>query len=319
MSSIHYHEAVRVFEMQLAAIGRVRDQLIESFDAAVETILRCRGKVVITGLGKSGIIGQKIAATLSSTGTSSVFMNAADALHGDLGMVSDGDCVVMVSNSGETIELIRMLPSLRRYRTSLIGILGKAQSSIGRECHVVLNVEVGREACPMELAPTSSSTACLVTGDALACALLRAKGFSQEQFAVNHPGGSLGRRLLLKARDVMPRVSEWPLVRPEATVREIAIVMTQISLGAVCVTVDGRLEGIVTDGDLRRHLAVSDDLTVRAETLMTRHPATASPDDSVDTLLKLMESPERKIYVLPVIDADRRFAGLVRMHDVLSG
>lgn len=318
MTASHYDEALRVFDLQIEALKRVRVQLSADFDRAVSTILNCEGKVVVTGLGKSGIVGQKIAATLSSTGTSAVFMNAADALHGDLGVVGPGDTIVMISNSGETIELIRMLPSLRRYRTSLIGILGNTSSTLARECEVVLDVGVGKEACPMELAPTSSSTASLVTGDALACALMRAKGFSPEQFAVNHPGGSLGRRLLLRVRDVMPRVKEWPIVSPDATVREIAIVMTRTSLGAVCVTEADKLVGIVTDGDLRRHLAVSDDLTVRTEHLMTRHPATASMDDTVDTLLKTMESPTRKIYVLPVIDDQRRVVGLVRMHDLLG-
>ena len=166
MTATHYDEALRVFDLQIEALKRVSGQLQGDFDRAVSTILSCPGKVVVTGLGKSGIVGQKIAATLSSTGTSAVFMNAADALHGDLGVVSCGDTIVMISNSGETIELIRMLPSLRRYQTSLIGILGNRGSTLARECEVVLNVGVGKEACPMELAPTSSSTASLVTGDA---------------------------------------------------------------------------------------------------------------------------------------------------------
>jgi arabinose-5-phosphate isomerase len=318
-SMSHTSEARRVFDVQIAALGRVRDQIASVFPHVVDIILGSSGKVIVTGLGKSGIIAHKIAATLASTGTSAVFMNAADALHGDLGMVTFGDTVIMVSNSGATTELLRMLPSLRRYEAVLVGILGQIDTPLARECDYVLNADVGREACPMGLAPTSSSTAALVVGDALACALMNARGFSPEQFAVNHPGGSLGRRLLLKARDILPSMSEWPTVSPDATVREAAVMMTQIPMGAVCVIgADGCLAGIMTDGDLRRHLAVSEDLRIPVRQLMNSNPITASPNDSVDQLLRIMETPQRKIYVLPLVDETRHLVGLIRMHDLLG-
>lgn len=315
----HLEEIRRVFRVEIEGLAAVQRQVEESLPRAVDMILALAGKVIVTGLGKSGIVAHKIAATLSSTGTRAAFLNAAEALHGDLGMVDPDDLMIMVSNSGATVELIRMLPTLRRRHVRLIGLFGRIDTQLAAECDLVINAAVPCEACPLDMAPTASSTAALVVGDALACALMRARQFSLEDFALNHPGGSLGRRLLLQARDVMHQGDQLPIASPTARLREIAMEMTRAPLGAVCICdPDRTLLGIITEGDLRRHLARSDDLNVPALALMTRNPASAAPHDTLNTLLSIMESPTRKIYVLPVLDDQRRLLGMVRAHDLLA-
>ena len=231
----HLREAERVFDEEIVALSRTRHRLGRNLEDAIDLILAAPGKVILTGLGKSGVIAHKIASTLASTGTPAVYMNAAEALHGDLGVVLQGDVVIMVSKSGSTTELVKMLPSLRRVNASIIGIFGDANTRLSASCDVVLDASVEREACPLALAPTCSSTVALVIGDAIAICLMRAREFTSEQFAMYHPGGMLGRRLLLRALDVMHVPPNLPSVREHATVRDIAIEMTRTNLGAVCV------------------------------------------------------------------------------------
>jgi arabinose-5-phosphate isomerase len=312
-------EAERVFDEEMSALARARSRLDKSLGNVIHLILRSPGKVVVTGLGKSGIIAHKIASTLASTGTPAVYMNAAEALHGDLGVVLRGDVVIMISKSGSTSELARMLPSLRHLNASIIGILGDVTTQLSARCDFVLDASVESEACPLALAPTCSSTVALVIGDAIAVCLMRARKFTSEQFAVFHPDGSLGRRLLFRARDVMHVRPNLPVVCRDATLREIALEMTRTNLGGVCVcSADSQLLGIITDGDLRRNLLSDDAFSAKAADLMHRDPIFGKPDDTLGHLLSVMQSSERKVYVLPIVDPDRRYIGFVRMHDILS-
>ena len=315
----HLSEAERVFDEEIAALSRTRHRLGRNLEDVIDLILDASGKVILTGLGKSGIIAHKIASTLASTGTPAVYMNAAEALHGDLGIVLQGDVVIMISKSGSTTELARMLPSLRRVATSIVGIFGDVTTQLSSRCDVVLDASVESEACPLALAPTCSSTVALVIGDAIAICLMRARKFTSDQFAIFHPGGTLGRRLLLRARDVMHVPPNLPSVPEHATVREIAIEMTRTNLGAVCVcATESRLLGIITDGDLRRNLLSDVALSAKATDLMHHHPIVARPEDTLGQLLSIMENSERKIYVLPIVDDDFRYVGVVRMHDILA-
>lgn len=314
----HIATAQQVFGDEVNALNATLARISESFDAAVELILTLRGKVVVTGLGKSGLIGAKIAATLASTGTPAIFMNAAEALHGDLGFVSTGDAVIMLSNSGSTVELVKMLPSLERLEAPIIGLLGKRDTPLARRCQVVLDAGVDKEACPLNLAPMSSTTVALVIGDALAAALMRARNFRPDEFALRHPGGILGVRLLLKVTDLMHQGAELPRIAPDASFREVIAESTRPNLGAACVVdADGILQGIITDGDVRRSLLQEDVLSARARDLMTVNPVCIEGGASINDALGLMES--RKIYVLPVVDGPaRRLIGLLRMHDILA-
>lgn len=313
----HYAVARQVFRDEIDALGATLERLAGDFDRAVETILGLSGKVVVTGLGKSGLIGSKIAATLASTGTPAIFMNAAEALHGDLGYVARGDAVLMLSNSGRTVELAKMLPTLECLGTPIIGILGKRDTPLAGRCAVVLDAAVAKEACPLNLAPMSSTTVALVIGDALAAALMKARGFQPVDFALRHPGGALGVRLLLKVSDLM-HTEGLPVVGPAASFRDVIAESTRPNLGAVCVADgEGTLLGIITDGDIRRSLLKSNSLDARAEDLMTRDPVAIEADGSIDEALQRMEA--RKIYVLPVMTPERRLVGMLRMHDILSG
>ncbi|MEM1058066.1 MAG: KpsF/GutQ family sugar-phosphate isomerase [Verrucomicrobiota bacterium] len=317
--SSHYDQAVEVFEAEIAGIRQTLDALRPDFDRAVEIILATPGKVVVTGLGKSGIIGHKISATLASTGTPSVFINASEALHGDLGMVSAGDTAVMISNSGSTTELLRMLPSLRKAGVSLIGILGNRQTKLAEECAVLLDASVAKEACPLNLTPMTSSTVALVIGDALAAALMRARQFTPEHFAANHPAGALGRNLLLKVADVMHTGGRLATVAPEAAFREVIIELTRTNLGGVCVTDPaGRLLGFVSEGDVRRALLDDHPMEQSARDLMTPSPVTCSPEHSLGEVLTRMEDPARQIYTMPVTADGGRCVGMIRMHDILQ-
>jgi len=310
----------RVFQQQTQTLNDVSLRLGSTAARLIDELTVLRGKLVVTGVGKSGLIGRKIAATFASTGTSAFFVNASEALHGDLGMVSSGDAVLMISNSGCTPELIRMVPSLRHYGVSIYGIFGNVDTVLAEECQIVLDSSVEHEACHLGLAPTCSSTAALVLGDALACVLMQKKGFTADDFGINHPGGAIGRRLLLKAKDIMHTGEKLPVVKPTALLRDAAIEMTRFPLGAVCVCDSGnRLLGILTDGDFRRRLIQSDDLSITVKDCMTASPACASPDDTLDRLLKLMESPGRQVYSLPIVNEENRLVGFVRMHDILSG
>ena len=292
----------------------------EHFKAAVEMILACPGRTVITGMGKSGIIGRKMAATLASTGTPSFYLHPAEGIHGDLGMVTEGDVVIALSNSGETGEVLHILPSLRRIGAKLIAMVGNPNSTLAKNSDIVLNVGVTREACPLGLAPTSSTTAALAYGDALALALLSKRKFTASQFAVFHPGGSLGRKLLLTVEDIMHSGTENPLVKADISVQDALFVITDKGLGAVSVVDDdNKMLGVLTDGDIRRGLSKGVDFLKRPVTeLMTASPKTITKEKLAAQALHIMESNRPKpITVLPVVDAENHVIGLLHMTDLV--
>lgn len=315
----YLNSANEVFDLEIDALRKAKQQISTTFEKAVELILSSKGKIVVTGVGKSGIIAHKISATFASTGTPSVFLNASEALHGDLGMVSKGDIVIMLSKSGTTIELVKMLPTLHKVGAKTIGIFSNIETRLAHNLDLLLDATVEREACPLNLAPMSSTTVSLVIGDALAAALIKARNFKETDFAVFHPAGQLGRNLLLTAADVMHSKENLPIVSAQNSLKEVVIVMTKYNLGAVCVCdVNNKLEGIITDGDVRRFLTHSDTLTTKAEEIMTRKPISLHPQLRLSEVLNVMENKKRQIYVAPVVDEENNCLGIVRMHDILS-
>ncbi|MEO0453856.1 MAG: KpsF/GutQ family sugar-phosphate isomerase [Verrucomicrobiota bacterium] len=315
----HYGEAERVFHSEIEGLETVLRSIEPTFSEAVGIIAEASGKVIVTGIGKSGIVGHKIAATLASTGTPALFVSASEALHGDLGVISEGDVVIMVSNSAATVELARMVPSLKKTGVKIIGIFGRKETSLTVECDLVLDLQISSEACPLNLAPMTSSTVAMVTGDALAAALMKAKGFTPDDFAAYHPSGSLGRKLLLKVEDVMHAGSDLPRVAPEASFKDVVIEMTRANLGGVAVCdKDLRLVGLISDGDVRRALLDESPLEKKAFDLMTRNPRTTPSDVRLAEVLEVMENPERQIYLLPVVAEDGLYQGMIRMHDILQ-
>ena len=312
--------ARNVLKMEADAILELIPRVDEHFTAAVEMILACPGRTVITGMGKSGIIGRKMAATFASTGTPSLYLHPAEGIHGDLGMVTADDVVIALSNSGETAEVLHILPSLRRIGAKVIAMVGNPNSSLGKNSDIVLNVGVAKEACPLGLAPTSSTTAALAFGDALAVALLSKRKFTADQFAVFHPGGSLGRKLLMTVADVMHAGAENPVVTGDMKVQEALFVITDKGLGAVTVVdADKKMIGVLTDGDIRRGLSQGFSFLTRPVTeLMTKEPKTISQDKLAAEALHIMESNRpRPITVLPVLDAERHVIGLLHMTDLV--
>lgn len=313
-------DAQKVLQMEAEAILDLIPRVDAHFDAAVEMILACQGRVAMTGMGKSGIIAHKISATLASTGTPSFFLHPAEGIHGDLGMVTSNDVVIALSNSGETGEVLNILPSLRRIGAKLIAMVGNSDSTLAKNADVVLNVGVKKEACPLGLAPTSSTTAALAFGDALAMALMGKHHFTSKQFAVFHPGGSLGRKLLLTVGDIMHGGSENPVVKGTVTVTEALFVITDKGLGAVSVVDENDIMiGLLTDGDIRRGLSKGMDFLKRPVTeLMTREPKYITRDKLAAQALHIMESHKPKpITVLPVIDKERHVIGLLHMTDLV--
>ena len=313
-------DAQKVLQMEAEAILDLIPRVDEHFDAAVEMILACQGRVAMTGMGKSGIIAHKISATLASTGTPSFFLHPAEGIHGDLGMVTSNDVVIALSNSGETGEVLNILPSLRRIGAKLIAMVGNSDSTLANNADVVLNVGVKKEACPLGLAPTSSTTAALAFGDALAMALMGKHHFTSKQFAVFHPGGSLGRKLLLTVGDIMHGGSENPVVKGTVTVTEALFVITDKGLGAVSVVDENNIMiGLLTDGDIRRGLSKGMDFLKRPVTeLMTREPKYITREKLAAQALHIMESHKPKpITVLPVIDKERHVIGLLHMTDLV--
>ncbi len=307
--------ARRVLEIEAEAIRKLIERLDESFDRAVGLVSSCRGRVVVTGMGKSGIIGRKIAATLNSTGTPSLYLNPAEALHGDLGMVVSGDVVILLSNSGRTRELVALVEPIKRLSVPLIALLGNRDSALGEAADVVLDVSVEEEACPMGLAPTASTTASLALGDALAMAVLEKKGFSAEDFRTLHPKGQLGFKLL-RVEDAMHRGAEIPKVRTGALMRDVIYEMSRKGLGVTSV-VDGddRIVGVISDGDLRRQLEKDDRLLTRtAGDCMTTNPVTVPAKEAATAALALME--KRRITSLMVPDEEGRIVGVVHLHDL---
>lgn len=320
MEDVMLEQARQVLRMEAEAVLEQVERIDEHFKAAVEMIMACPGRTVITGMGKSGIIGRKMAATLASTGTPSFYLHPAEGIHGDLGMVTEGDVVIALSNSGETGEVLHILPSLRRIGAKLIAMVGNPNSTLAKNSDIVLNVGVTREACPLGLAPTSSTTATLAYGDALALALLSKRKFTASQFAVFHPGGSLGRKLLLTVEDIMHSGTENPLVKADISVQDALFVITDKGLGAVSVVDDdNKMLGVLTDGDIRRGLSKGVDFLKRPVTeLMTASPKTITKEKLAAQALHIMESNRPKpITVLPVVDAENHVIGLLHMTDLV--
>ncbi|MGH9942022.1 MAG: KpsF/GutQ family sugar-phosphate isomerase [Pyrinomonadaceae bacterium] len=313
---------VELLKMEADAITQCADRLDpEQAARAVELLAACRGKVVLCGVGKSGIVARKIAATLTSTGTSAVFLHPSDGLHGDLGIVTPEDVALALSNSGETDELLAMLPYLKHRRVPLIAIVGNLRSTLARHADAVLDACVDKEACPFNLAPTTSTTVALAVGDALAITLMQLKGLTPEDFALNHPAGRLGKRLSLTVADLMHKGTDNPVVLPAASWLEVVTAISKGGLGAVNVVDDGeRLVGLITDGDLRRAVEKTEPArlsALRADAIMTRAPVTVAPEQLAYAALQLMENRASQISVLPVADAAGRSVGLLRLHDVV--
>ncbi len=315
-----YEHVVSLLRIEAEAIENAAGRLNrDSIESALAILGECKGKIVVTGIGKSGVIGQKIAQTMTSTGTVSVFVHPSDALHGSLGVFASEDVAIALSNSGETSEINALLPALKNRGIKIVSIVGNTDSTLARESDVFLDASVDKEACPLNLAPTTSTTVALSIGDALAMTLMRSKGLTMEQFAENHPAGRLGKRLTLKVRDLM---HESPDVTPESGWLEVVKALSKYALGAVNVVgADGSLIGIITDGDLRRSLekTPSDKFNeLTASDLMTGSPVTAGPEMLAFDALKLMEERSSQISVLPVVDENGRAAGLVRLHDIVK-
>ncbi|RXS43159.1 KpsF/GutQ family sugar-phosphate isomerase [Idiomarina sp. 29L] len=308
----------QVLDIEKQAIEGLYEYLDDNFDAACQTLFNCKGRVIVTGMGKSGHIGGKIAATLASTGTPSFFVHPGEASHGDLGMVAAQDVVIAISNSGETSEVLNILPVIKRLGVPLIAMTGKPESTLARLADTHVCIAVAQEACPLGLAPTASTTATLVMGDALAVALLNARGFTADDFALSHPGGSLGKRLLLRLHDIMHTGERIPLVSETDIIRDALLEMSRKGLGMTAITdTHGRLAGIFTDGDLRRILDNQVDVhSTSIADVMTRSCTTANADMLAAEALKLMQ--DRKINGLIITDHEGRPCGAMNMHDLLQ-
>lgn len=308
-------EVIRIEAEAVAALG---SRIGEDFARAVNLVSECTGRVIVTGVGKSGIIARKIVATMNSTGTPSVFLHPTDAVHGDLGIVREGDVVICISKSGNTAEMNTLLPMFKRVGVPLIALVGNRDSMLARESTVVLDASVREEACPYDLAPTSSTTATLVMGDALAIALLPRRQFTKEEFALYHPGGTLGRRLILKIDELMVTGERVPCVTGDVPLRDAIVEMTSKRLGCTLVVGgSGKLEGIITDGDLRRLLQRESDISrLTAAAAMTRHPKTARQGSLA--VLVLQEMEQYKITQMIVADASGEPVGLVHLHELVN-
>lgn len=307
-----------VVEIEGRTVSSLVNRIDENFAKACQLLLDCTGRVVVIGMGKSGHIGGKIAATMASTGTPAFFVHPSEAKHGDMGMITTKDVIIAISNSGETDELISLLPLIKRLNIPLISLTGNQRSTLAKQSTVNLDVTVSEEACPFNLAPTSSTTATLVMGDALAITLLQAKNFTAEDYAFYHPGGSLGKRLLLRIEDMMRIAGSVPKVREDATVKDALCEMTEKNLGMTCVVnAEGELIGVFTDGDLRRTLNSEQNLRITAiKEVMTPKCKTIAPDTLAADALVMMET--HKIWSLVVVDDNNRLLGIAHMHDLLN-
>ncbi|MBN1903274.1 KpsF/GutQ family sugar-phosphate isomerase [Candidatus Sumerlaeota bacterium] len=309
--------ARRVFEIESSAISSLSEKLDSNFDKAIDLLFNTK-RVVVTGMGKAGHIGCKVAATLSSTGTPAFFMHPAEGIHGDLGMITPENVVIAFSNNGQTEEVLRIIPYLKHFQIPLIAVTGNPESELARNADAVLNISVKEEACPLGLAPTASTTSMLAMGDALAVALLEKRGFKKEDFALFHPGGALGKRLLIRVKDIMYKGKDIPIIHYTKTFREAIMEMLGKNLGAVLVVDDNaRLVGIFTDGDMKRALFPNPcDYNTSIEKLMIRNPKSAHPDILAIKALDMME--QYNITVLPVTDENRNLHGLIHMHDIIK-
>jgi len=316
------NQAKKVLRIESEAVASLIERIDERFEQAVQIILECEGRVVVTGMGKSGLIGKKIAATLASTGTPALFLHPAEGIHGDLGMVTRGDAVIALSNSGETEELSRMLPSLKRLDIKIIAFTGNSDSTLAKNSDVVINVGVKEEACPLGLAPTASTTAQLAMGDALAVALLDKRGFKEEDFACFHPGGTLGKKLLLRVRDLMHVGDDVPIVSATTLIKDAIYEISSKKMGVTAVVnTDGKLIGVISDGDLRRWMEKTEKagenlLAKKAEDIMTRNPKIANKDSLAAEAVSIME--KNSITCLIVADASSKPEGVIHLHDLLK-
>jgi len=322
MTNSHLSDVQELLRIESNAIAQTATRLDPAqVERVVDLIAACKGNVVILGVGKSGIIGQKIAATMTSTGTAALYLHPSDALHGGLGIVQPDDVVIVLSNSGETDEIVGMLPYLKNREVAIIAIVGNLNSTLARRADAVLDASVDQEACPLNLAPTTSTTVALAIGDALAMTVMKVKGLTTDDFAVNHPAGRLGKRLTLRVADLMHRNGENPTIATGSSWVEVVRAISKGGLGAVCV-VDpyGRLAGIITDGDLRRAIErTSHDALAKltCDDFMTRQPTVATPHLLAFDALRLMEDRPSQISVLPVVDEDQMCVGLIRVHDIV--
>jgi len=319
---IPVHKTIDLLKLEADAITQAAEQLQpDQLEKALDLLVHCQGKIVLSGVGKSGIVAQKIVATLTSIGTIAVYLHPCDALHGNLGIVTATDVVMLLSNSGETEELIAMIPHLKHRQVPIIAILGNLGSTVARKADVVLDATVNGEACPLNLVPTASTTVALAIGDALAMTLMQMKGLTAEDYAFNHPAGRLGKRLTLKVEDLMHSGSENPTLLSYTSWLEVVRKISQGGLGAVSiVNEEGKLLGLITDGDLRRCLGkikLSELETLNARALMTVDPIVTGPKMLAYDALRLMEDRPSQISVLPVVDDERFCLGLIRLHDVI--
>jgi len=312
-----FKRAKEVLDIEAAAIRTLKSRINRNFARALEIILKSKGRVVVSGMGKTGIIAQKFSATLASTGTPSLFLHTTEAIHGDLGKVTPEDAVIVISNSGSSEEIKQLLPLLKKIGAKVIALTGNTKSILARYSDVVLDVSVEKEACPLGLAPTASTTATLAMTDALAVCLLELKGFKEKDFAFFHPGGALGRRLLLKVEDIMRKGQANPIVNEEKRVSDVLLKITQARAGsATVVDKNGKLKGIFTDGDLRRHLETDGDLPRRkVKEVMTRNPAVVNKEMLAAEAMRILQ--EKKIDEVPVVDRFRRPIGLLDVQDLL--
>ena len=322
MTKTHLSEVQNLLRIESDAIAQTALRLDPpAVERVVDLLASCQGKVVILGVGKSGIIGQKIAATMTSAGTAAFYLHPSDALHGGLGIVQPNDVVIVLSNSGETDEIVAMLPYLRNRQVAIVAIVGNLNSTLARRADVVLDASVDKEACPLNLAPTTSTTVALAIGDALAMTVMKVKGLTSDDFAVNHPAGRLGKRLTLRVGDLMHRDGDNPTIAVGSSWVEVVRAISKGGLGAVCVVDEaGRLAGIITDGDLRRAIEQTSHESLAKLTcddFMTSKPTVATPELLAHDALQLMEDRPSQISVLPVVDQDQRCVGLIRVHDIV--
>ena len=316
-------EAKKVFDIEISELEKVKNKLDDRFEKTVNLIYGLKNnKVVVTGIGKSGLIGKKIAATLASTGTSAIFVNAAEALHGDLGMISNGDVVIAISNSGNSDEILSILTPIKKIGGKIVAFTGNEKSTLAKYAEIVINIGIEKEACPLGTAPMSSTTATLVMGDAIAVALMKMRNFTENDFAKYHPGGSLGKRLLLHVSDLMHIGDELPVVRKDEKIENVLMVLTKKKLGAVCISdtglENGKLLGIITEGDIRRALEHKDKFfDYAASDIMISNPVTIEKNAMALDALHLMENRKSQINVLPVVE-NGNIVGLIRIHDLIG-
>lgn len=317
-------EAKNVFEIEIEELKKIEKKIDENLEKLVNEIYKLENKkVVVTGIGKSGHIGKKIAATLASTGTSAIFVNAAEALHGDLGMISEGDIVIAISNSGNSDEILSILNPIKKIGAKIVAFTGNEKSTLAKYSKIVIDIGVEKEACPIGQAPMSSTTATLVMGDALAVALMKLRNFTKNDFAKYHPGGSLGKRLLLKVSDLMHFGDELPVVLEDEHIENVLMTLTKKKMGAVLITKNGKenseLMGIITEGDIRRALAHKEKFfNYKASDIMIKTPVYVNRDAMALEALELMEKRENQINVLPVVVENKKVVGIIRVHDLVG-